>query len=130
MGSEEKAVNENEVVSEKENEITLEEQNKEKEELVSAKIDIDETTSEIILPVESEDKCTNENENTTPEPTAEEIEVAKNIEVTDRNSDNLVDNEEESHVSVISDDDKSKFPYSSITEEYAQKFADSSITEE
>jgi len=31
---------------------------------------------------------------------------------------------------VISDDDKSKFPYSSITEEYAQKFADSSITEE
>ena len=41
---EEKAVNKNEVVSETENEITVDEQNKDKEGLVSTKIDSDETT--------------------------------------------------------------------------------------
>jgi len=106
--SEEKAVNENKVVSETENEITVDEQNQKKEELVADKINSDDNTSEIILPVESEDKCTNENEITTPEPTPEEIEVTENIEDTDRNADNLVDKEEESHDNVITDDDKSK----------------------
>jgi len=58
--------------------------------------------------IESELKITNEIENTTPIPADEVPEVAENIEVTDRNSDNLVDKEEASHDNGITDDNKSQ----------------------
>ena len=47
--SEEKATNENEVVSETENEITVDEQNQKKVELVADKRNSDDNTSKIIL---------------------------------------------------------------------------------
>jgi len=58
--------------------------------------------------IESEQEITNEIENQTSIPADEVTEVAENIEVTDRNSDNLVDKEEESHDNVITDDNKSQ----------------------
>jgi len=68
----------------------------------------DSLTTEKTSSIESEQKITNEIENPTPIPAEEVTEVAENIEATDRNSDNLVDKEEESHDNVITDDDKSQ----------------------
>jgi len=68
----------------------------------------DSLTTEKTSSIESEQEIQNEIENPTLIPADEVTEVAENIEVTDSNSDNLVDKEEESHDNVITDDNKSQ----------------------
>jgi len=68
----------------------------------------DSLTTEKTSSIESEQEITNEIENPTPIPAEEVTDVVENIEVTDRNSDNLVDKEEESHDNVITDGNKSQ----------------------